>query len=318
MKLSVEERDEALALIDPVQKQYLTDIMTRSRRTHFANVLARQKGAIVPKGASFEEIESLLDEWIYVGYVDAGEVTPDLRCECGRPLRYQHIVEHKRDGTVLKFGIQHLQEHLRIDARIVQEIVNGFEAIDLELDEILGKYRMNWNNDDHLPPEARFISLPKDLQQHLDLNVPLLNRQIQKIRQLYHQTMFHPAPLRRSSPPVPAPAVSTAVDYGDYDLFSVPTEPEQKGARASPSGPSGGFGEHIRLAVLDYLQQGLGSARIICERLIAEEHLPDERYSTGKPHIYFRVCQLIEEYVHMGYCEVVEIDQADRKYRWGG
>lgn len=317
MNLSVEERDAALALIDPVQRQYLTEIMTRSRRTHFANVLARQKGAVVQSGASFEEIESLLDEWIYVGYIDAGEVTPNLRCECGRPLRYQHIVEHKKDGKVSKFGILHLQEHLQIDAKVVQEIVNGFDAIDLELDEILGKYRMNWNNDDHLPPEARFIPLPKDLQQHLDLNVPLLNRQIQKIRQLYNQTLFRPA-IRKTEPSVSAPVVSTAVDYEEYDLLSWQSEPGPKRARASPSGRSGAIGETIRLAVLDYLQQGLGSARIICERLIADESLLDERFSTGKPHIYVPVCQLIDEYVNMGYCELLESDQTDRKYRWGG
>src|SRR5690606_38329897 len=119
MVLTVEEREELLAKLNEAQRTFLTETMVRGRRTVFANALARAKGHHIPDDAEPEQIEVLLDDWIYTGYIDAGHVSPELRCECGRPLRYQHQVKHKRTGEMKKFGIEHLKEHLGIDAQVV-------------------------------------------------------------------------------------------------------------------------------------------------------------------------------------------------------
>lgn len=310
MKLSVEDRDLLLSGLDFEQRQFLIGGMTRSRRTHFANVLARQKGAAIPQGATYEDIEALLDEWIYIGYIDAGAVTPELRCECGRPLRYQHQVKHKMSNKVLKFGINHLEEHMGIDAKIVQEIINGFEAIDTELDEILIKYRNGWSNENVLPPEAGFILLPNELHRHIDLKLPLLDSQIVRIRSLINQTLFNTPPKRPQIQYSPAATKKTKEpEYVEWDLF---TQVESEDTPAA----SNNLSATVCSAVHNLLKQGVGSARIICERLIADTNVPDERFLTGKPIIYYEVCLHIEEYIHQGYCQMVESSQADRKYKW--
>src|SRR5690606_6990747 len=126
--------------------------------------------------ASFEDIEYLLEEWIYVGFIDAGHVTHEYRCECGRPLRYQHIVEHKKTGQKRKFGIQHLEDHMQMDAKTVQEIVQGFEKIDFELDEIIVKLQNGWDlESEQLPKVPDHLALPHDIQEHFRLRLPLLD-----------------------------------------------------------------------------------------------------------------------------------------------
>lgn len=39
------------------------------------NHLAEQKGSVVPADASYEDIEFLVDSWVYIGYHDAGRVS---------------------------------------------------------------------------------------------------------------------------------------------------------------------------------------------------------------------------------------------------
>jgi hypothetical protein len=152
------------------QKHFLHHEMLRSRRTIFAQIMAKAKGADIPDGASYEDVERFLDGWIYTGYVDAGKVSSEYPCDCGRPLR-QHRVQHKETDQVLHFGIVHLGDHLKLDAKTVTLIKKG---LDQELDEILVKVRDRWT----LPiPIPEGFPVPNDIQAHLDARLPLLDRQ---------------------------------------------------------------------------------------------------------------------------------------------
>lgn len=55
-----------------------------------------------------------------------------------------------------------------------------------------------------------------------------------------------------------------------------------------------------------YIEEGITSARAICERLILERVERDERFITGKPKIYPRICSRLDRMVNMGTMELVE------------
>ncbi|MDF2648218.1 MAG: hypothetical protein K0Q73_4023, partial [Paenibacillus sp.] len=182
--LPIEERDQIMSTLNSEQAAFLNETMTRGRRTVFARIMAGQKGSNIPENATYEEIERLVEDWIYINYVDAGAVSDHLKCECGRSLRYQHTVQNKTTGQTHKFGITHLEMHTGIDAKIVNHIVHGFQTIDFELYEILFKVKNGWNLQQgigFIPPAFLF---PEDVQRHLDLDVPLLDRQINRVRRL--------------------------------------------------------------------------------------------------------------------------------------
>lgn len=73
-KLSVEERDLFLSSLNEEQQLFLKEEMKRGRKTKFASILAKQKGMHVPEDLSVDQIEHLLDDWIYIDFVDAGHV----------------------------------------------------------------------------------------------------------------------------------------------------------------------------------------------------------------------------------------------------
>lgn len=293
-KLSVEERDQLFEQLSPEQQEFLKQQLVRGKRTAFANAMAKEKGLSIPPDASFEDIEFLLDDWVYVGYIDAGEVTPLLRCECGRPLRYQHIVENKRTGEVKKFGITHLQEHLNIDAKTVDAVKKGIDAVDYELDEVLIKIQRNWQPD---PDLINHPDLPEEAKIMLDLNLPLLDRHI---RRLYHQR-------------------SMIINMNEKELNHKPEmdsllfDNASEGQRQTedlldPLVLPVEFHDPVR----KYLAEGIKSARIICELLIEKHGAPNKRFKSGRPKIYVPVCIFIER--DNPGVKVVDLNRMDRQY----
>jgi hypothetical protein len=310
MILEIGERDELLSRLSEEQQQYLTEVLSRGRRTVFANEMARQKGYAIPEGTDVEQIERLLDEWIYTGYIDAGKVSPDLRCECGRPLRYQHQVKHKTTGERKFFGIDHLKEHLAIDAAVVNAIKKGFDAIDYELDELLMKLSTGWVSD---PELLQVAELPADVADHVRLKLPLLDKQVRKLRSI--RAAEQTAAWRRSeaktqSEPAFKPEKTTVVDSSQsYDLFAWQEESEAEAEEEEP--PLIELDYALQSRVRGYLRNGARSARVICEMLIEEHNANSRRFLTGKPKLFPSVCVYIES------IEGVKIDSIspeDRAY----
>lgn len=303
VKLTVEERDRIMATLAQEQREYLQEELTRGRRTVFANILARQKGHFIPGEATFEDIEHLLDSWIYIGYIDAGHVSPELKCECGRSLRYQHTVENKKTGEVLKFGIDHLELHTGIDAKTVNEIVSGFGKYDFELDEILLKVTQNWTIEQEHLPDFSHLVLPSDVQRHIQLGLPLLGRQIQRIRKLINESFFVST---RKQPQLPS-----TVSHKRNDPLNLSFQFDGKEQHSMLSSLE--LPVEYQTAVLEYLHKGIQRAQIICELLIENHGAPSGRFSTNKPKIYPNVCYFIDG---LGRAELVEATKEDRAYRW--
>lgn len=325
MGYTVEERDQLLSRLNDAQQSFLKETMKRGRRTEFARQMAKKKGMVVPEQANLEEIELLLDEWRLVDYQDSGFRNPETPCLCGIALRHQYTVEHRSTGHVMKLGITHLETHTGIDAKTVGAIVRGFEAIDLELDEILGKIEIRWNWLDSISFIPPGFLIPGDIQAHLDVDLPLLDRHVIRLRQQIRQFQEKP-PVPQSEPepePLdtdPVPPVDPPSGQFEFDLFDdFAAESNRQDHILDQTDYSRLLlPERLQQAVLDSLRQNVTSARVICELLIKHEGASDERYSSGKPKLFPAVCYFIDRFVSREDCERVSGDQIDRTYRWKG
>lgn len=79
-------------------------------------------------------------------------VHSQLKCACGRPLKYQFVIESKIKQQEIRLGIQHFKDHLGISQQVAEEIKKGVAHVDLALDELL------WLTDKDIP-------FPEDLWQ---------------------------------------------------------------------------------------------------------------------------------------------------------
>ncbi|MGX5183785.1 DUF3895 domain-containing protein [Streptomyces avermitilis] len=323
--LTIEERDRIFNTLNDRQREFLQHRLLRSRRTIFARQMAMAKGAVIPDGADPEDIEKILDEWIYTGYVDAGKVSPAHLCECGRPLRYQHEVRHKGTGAVLYFGIKHLGDHLGLDAKTVSLIVKGFQSLDEELDDILRKTEEGWSLDDWYFQEG--FTMPSDIQEHLDLGLPLLDRQVErlrrKLREYLDQVFVEQAAARKSrfSKTVSSPGFQEPVTYvqdslpGFEEGRSVPHVIERSRAQGlTYEGHETELYEHFKPLVIEQLNAGIKSAWIISEQLLREPDADQRRYSTGKLHLYVPVCIYLDQLTLTGECRLLSKSSEDREY----
>jgi hypothetical protein len=308
-KLSQEQRDMIQNSLTEEQKEFLQNKLKRGYRTIFANEMARMKGIMLPLDADPEEIEQLLDEWVLVDFIDSGVVTTDTPCECGRPLRYQYTVEHQSTGRKLKFGQTHLQEHTGLNPQTVRDIIKGFGNIDYELDELLVKINTDWSldkalTDIKLPTDLSLISLPLDIQKHIDLQLPLLDRQFMRMKKLLREKVeqseresYQLQELEREEVIEDASYQQQEIFSSDYqlDLFGIQEENVQDEYSTRKIENLGeDLPQWLKERIFHYLEKGISSARIICEALITEDHAPRDRYITGKPKIYAPVCRFID------------------------
>ncbi|MFS0815466.1 DUF3895 domain-containing protein [Lysinibacillus sp. 1P01SD] len=173
--------------LSPAQRDYLLNHIQRGKRTAFANVMARLKGVTINNHDSdtLELIEQHLDGWVLVQIIDSGFINPKTRCECGKPLRYQYIVQHKKTKEILKFGINHFEQHVNLPHGVVKDVLKGFKEIDYELDELLIKIKNGVKSEKILSSLQiglrESIPIPNNLKEQIALGLPLLENQIAMI-----------------------------------------------------------------------------------------------------------------------------------------
>lgn len=229
--ITLEQRDHIMGTLTEEQRHFLHHELVRGRRTLFARQLARKKCQFIPEDAQFEDIAAFIEEWDYIGFTDSGEVSPHTKCECGRSLRYQHQVLHLPTNTVRYFGIEHLQLHTGIDAKAISDIMKGFDVLDGELNEMLCKYQGGWRLDQHLfLPLPAELEIPADIQAHMDAKLPLLDRQVARMRSRLHELDLASRKKRlaaaltyydQEAPPLPEPNEPEPA-YEDGSLFDQP------------------------------------------------------------------------------------------------
>lgn len=278
--------------------------------------MAVDKGIVLPDSTTVEEMELLIDEWVLEDYIDNGFKNPDTPCECGKPLRYQYIVRHLSTNQIRRFGITHFEEHTGLSASLVAAVKKGFTQIDYEREELISKIQEGWSLFDHVPSIPSDLKIAKDIQQHLDANVPLLERQLHRLKRdifLYQEkverTTDNHFPTSKNIDKYVAE--ETFEDQGSLDLF------EETIKEVPIQGHFVAAGEtRFYHAINRYLDEGVSSARVICELLIKHNGAEKKRYITGKPRIYVEVCQYLEQLVHEGKVALLEVNgKEDRIYQ---
>lgn len=73
----------------------------------------------------------------------------------------------------------------------------------------------------------------------------------------------------------------------------------------------------LQQVIVELLQSNMTSALQICEVLIKEGKLKDERFSSNKPKSYPKICSIIDALVSKELVQFVEDqDKKDRIYKW--
>lgn len=190
-----------LALADG-QKEILDEHVKRGKKTKWLNAWAIKKGSELT-AEDLDDPEKAMEnmlEWILLDYEDAMAVSPDLRCECGRPLRYRYTVLHKSSGRTYYLGVVHFEQHTGLTPEIVRLIQKGLNLIDLERDEILSKVIKGWK----LPfPIPKDLEIPKDMVDQLNADLPLLDRQVKRLHDVvwaYNSRKYEVKPSISSGP----------------------------------------------------------------------------------------------------------------------
>jgi hypothetical protein len=313
--LDVNERDELLNELSTEQKEFIELYVKRGKKTAFANVMAKDKGMMLPDSATVEEMEILMDEWILDDYIDNGFKNPETPCECGLPLRYQYIVRHLSTNQIRRFGITHFEEHTGLSASLIAAIKKGFTQIDYERDELLTKIVEGWSLLDYIPSIPSGLKVAKDIQQHLDANVPLLERQLNRLKRDILNHLEKNERNNVASLPSNKNTVRAAVEkYEEQESLNLFEETIKEAPVHIPLVKTGD--SRFFAAINRYLDEGVSSVRIICELLIKHNGADKKRYLTGKPRIYFEVCQYLEQLVQDKKIVLIEVNgKEDRTYQ---
>ena len=122
---TMKERDTLLQELTPQQKQ-----LVDQHRKYRVRSLFLKNSYMRTTHWRFSELK------INPFYPEAMPDGQKLKCQCGRPLKFQFILESKEQGTIA-LGINHFADHLNIPIEVAREIQKGINEIDIALDELL-------------------------------------------------------------------------------------------------------------------------------------------------------------------------------------
>lgn len=106
-------RSNIFASLTEKQKDFLQQHVKRGKKTTFANVMALDKGIVLPNNATDAEIQAILDEWILIEYIDNGERNANTPCECGRINISYSIKPQKKPASLVLLILRNTQDFQR-------------------------------------------------------------------------------------------------------------------------------------------------------------------------------------------------------------
>lgn len=194
--LSRKQLETTMDVLTEEQREFLEHKLKIRRRSQWLQILARYKGVEITNEMSIEEIEEKIDDWILIDCLDGGHKKRPYKCDCGQSLRFQYIIQNKKEGEVRKLGVHCFEKYLSLPASVIKDVKSGMYDINLERDEILTKlhknlyFRLSRYLHLHLPSdiiEQYGIGLPlTDVQIHL---IERINERYQEEKKLSH--LFH-------------------------------------------------------------------------------------------------------------------------------
>ncbi len=142
--LTKEERESLFPYATKEQLDFLLNHVKQGFKTKFLNIMADIKVTLVrSQDVTLVEIEKDASSWILEDYIDYGKGNYLGRCACNRKLRRVFTVKHVLDELLIK----------------IKENQYGYEILE-DLDG---------------------MEIPEDIQAHINANVPLLDRQINRL-----------------------------------------------------------------------------------------------------------------------------------------
>jgi len=180
--LSDRETHTLMMLLTDQQRIFISDYIVQSKKSKWAEALTRSSICFRSKEMTSTIKEEDTNEWVLTNILDGGFGKRPFKCECGNSLRHQYIVYNSKENREYKFGGTCFEEHTNLSSEVVKNIKNGFYHIDLEVDEILIKFK----NKDFFDISP-FLYLKEDLTiepliQQAKLHIPLSNKQIDRLR----------------------------------------------------------------------------------------------------------------------------------------
>ncbi|MBY0157206.1 hypothetical protein H0178_15540 [Cytobacillus firmus] len=92
---------------------------------------------------------------------------------------------NKKEQRTFGFGSTCLSNHTTLSSELVKDILNGFHKIDLESDEILLK--VSKGELFNLKPYLYLENIPQVIIKQVELELPLLNRQVYQLEEMKHE-----------------------------------------------------------------------------------------------------------------------------------
>jgi hypothetical protein len=173
--------DEILGLMSEAQREFMIEKMKQGKKSKWLEALARYKGVAISEEMSLEEISEQVNDWVLVDVLDGGRYCRPYQCECGKSLRHQYIVHHREKGVTYKLGQVCFEHYTKLPPEVLKNIRDGFYHIDLERDEILGKYYSGIRDD---LGAWRDLDLPDEIWEQVGLGLPLSSKQIKWMESL--------------------------------------------------------------------------------------------------------------------------------------
>ena len=274
--------------------------------------------------ANDDDIKAILDKLEFVDYIDHGERTKDVRCMCNTPLRYEYIVKNRHTGDTISFGKTHFERHTQIPSNIVSGIVRGIDNLDYELDEMLYKIMNGWDAWILSAVEEYAIEVPKDIEEQLELSLPLLDKQIDSLRVTVEEEVTQrkkekQAELDREREEKLPSYIEMVTEEAERIAYDCETNDEQ-GKGTKKSSKSTNIEEMFKLelraqAEVRFLldKYEIIDVLTICEELSYLSHTKREKYLTGKPKIYPKVALYLDTLADKGCCKLIDVKGTDNR-----
>lgn len=179
--LTKQQLEKTMDSLTEEQKEFLDNRLKIRRKSQWLQILANYKGVDITDGMSLEDIENKIDDWILIDCLDGGYKKRPYKCDCGQALRFQYIIQNKKEGEVRKLGEHCFEKYLSLPASVIKDVKSGLYTINLERDEILTKLHTRM-----FFPLSAFLHLniPPEIVAQYEVGLPLTDNQIRYVEKI--------------------------------------------------------------------------------------------------------------------------------------
>lgn len=161
------------------QQAFIQTHIKRSAKDIWQEELIRLRGIEVGEEVTLDEMETALNQWELVETKDGGAGLRPYKCLCGKSIRYQFIVRHRRKDITYKLGSECIKNYTGINTKVAKKVLIEHKTMNHQVDEIMTKCHEGVRHvQQYLLDEE---DLPPLIRKQLELDLPLTDRQLQGV-----------------------------------------------------------------------------------------------------------------------------------------